>query len=83
MARQFRVRADFYSPELKSQYVTGLTYTIRDGNSDLAKLADNWAEEGRIELLDFPVTSEMAGRGEASPASAGGFWQKVKETLWP
>jgi hypothetical protein len=58
--RQFRALKDFHAPEFRSDYVTGLTYTIRDGNDKLATAAEAWAADGRIAFLDSSVTASSA-----------------------
>ena len=39
---------DFWCEELKSQYVSGLTYTVHYPTSRLAGYAKQWLEEGKI-----------------------------------
>ena len=65
--KRFRVLRDFAPDDLGgTQYVAGLTYTIREGNDKLATLADEWATEGLIEFL-----SDTAGTAPASAAGTG------------
>lgn len=46
--KRFTVLTSFESPELKSHYVAGHSYTIKDGNEKLARLAAQWKDEGKI-----------------------------------
>jgi hypothetical protein len=47
--RRFRALKTFESPDLKSTYVKGMTYTVRDGNDLLAVFAEDWVQEGLVE----------------------------------
>ncbi len=47
---RFTALEDFYSPELKSSYVKGLSYTVRPGDVLLVKLVPTWIDEGKVEL---------------------------------
>jgi len=67
--RFFTPNYDFHSPELKSHYLKGLTYTIRPGKSyDLLRsLADGeWSRRGIIRFL--PAHSGSPGNIGASRA---------------
>jgi hypothetical protein len=46
---RFRALDDFWCEELKSQYAKGLTYTVHYPTSRLARYANRWLEEGKIE----------------------------------
>jgi hypothetical protein len=62
---RFKVKRDFHSPELKSQYVKGLSYMVRPGNDLLAKMVPQWLSEGKIETLDSPqVQVEIKATGK-------------------
>lgn len=60
----FEAVTDFEHEESGSQYVTGLTYTIRPGNHRLAGLAATWLSEGKIKLLEGKAS--QAGHGQAT-----------------
>lgn len=65
--RFFTPNYDFFSPELKSQYLKGATYTIRPGkeNDALCALADGeWTRRGMIRFLP-----SHPGNGRASNAT--------------
>lgn len=65
MGDRFRATRDFYSPELRSQYVNGLEYTVRPGSKKLAALVPQWIKEGKAELVK-PIGSKVNGRGTVS-----------------
>lgn len=46
--RSFTALQTFEAPEIKSVYVEGLSYTIREGNRYLNALAEVWALQGKI-----------------------------------
>jgi hypothetical protein len=46
----FTARKDFFSPETRSQYVNGLSYTARPDDRTLIGLLEKWLDEGKIEL---------------------------------
>ena len=48
--RTFTALITFSSPETKSTYVEGLTYTIRQGNRYLNALAEVWSLERKIQF---------------------------------
>ena len=48
---RFRCMEDFFSTETKSQYVKGLTYSVRDGNEKLHKLVQDWSGQHKVEVL--------------------------------
>jgi hypothetical protein len=45
---RFTVLQDFYSAETQSQYVSGLSYTVRAADVRLHKLIARWIAEGKI-----------------------------------
>lgn len=64
---RFRVFEDFHSPELKSFYVTGLTYTLRADNQLLSALLPQWVAEGKVKILaDSEPQSQLTGKGTLS-----------------
>ena len=48
MARTFTVTDDFWSDELQSQYVAGMSYTARDADDKLLGMIDKWIKEGKV-----------------------------------
>ena len=63
---RFRATEDFWCEELKSQYVKGLTYTVRYPGSRLAKYANRWLEEGKIEEVVGPAAT-ISGSDKPKP----------------
>lgn len=53
---QFTPKEDFFSPELGSQYVAGLNYTVRADGVVLDGFIDHWLETGLIE----PNSADLA-----------------------
>ena len=49
---KFKAVKHFACPELKSEYVPGLYYTIHPGNDMLAVFAEEWEADGKIEYVD-------------------------------
>ncbi len=45
---RFTALQDFYSDETQSQYVSGLSYTVRAADERLHKLIARWIAEGKI-----------------------------------
>jgi hypothetical protein len=77
--RTFQALKDFESPELKSVYCAGLTYTVHANNKYLNNLGEVWALEGKIKWLHTPLVSGMSGEGEVSgPVS---FWRRLLSWL--
>lgn len=67
MPFQFRALADFASPETKSHYAKGLTYTVREGNKALAALVEKWMTEKKVELVgakSVAPAAKLAGQGK-------------------
>lgn len=62
--RQFRALETFFSPEMQSQYVKDLIYTITDGNERLAQQAFTWQEQGKIEFVK--AGAKITGVGTVS-----------------
>lgn len=56
---RFTATQDFFSEETKSQYVEGLSYTVRD--EKLAALAKQWLKEGKITLAE--PAAKVEGKG--------------------
>ncbi len=44
----FTPTEDFFSKELNSSYVKGMSYNLRAGNVKLLKLVDEWRSEGLV-----------------------------------
>lgn len=64
---RFRVFEDFHSPELKSFYATGLTYTLKAENQLLAALLPQWVAEGKVKILaDSEPQSRINAKGTVS-----------------
>lgn len=61
--RTFVALQTFYSPKMKSSYVEGLSYTIRQGNRYLAALAEVWALEGRVRFAHNTTKCTIQGIG--------------------
>lgn len=49
---KFTPTQDFHDAELQSDYLTGLTYTVRQGNAVLAAKVSEWLEDGLVRVLD-------------------------------
>lgn len=62
--RVFDALQTFESPEMKSTYVGGLSYSIRPGNRYLEALAEVWALEQRIHFHHNPVQQRIYAKGE-------------------
>ena len=65
---RFVANEDFYSPEFKSHYVKGLSYTIRTGNQKLFDIVhDKWIGEGKVSLfvsgIPQPGVARVSGVG--------------------
>lgn len=48
MGTRFTVIDGFYSEELESEYVAGLSYEARDEDDKLLALIPKWIEEGKV-----------------------------------
>lgn len=61
---RFQALETFDSPETRSTYVKGFSYTIRPGNEILARLAKDWLGRGMIEMHPgSEPPSNVAGQG--------------------
>jgi hypothetical protein len=58
---RFEALMDFTSPELASEYVKGLFYTVRPEDEVLAALVPVWESQGKVRL-GGPV-AELKGEG--------------------
>lgn len=64
---QFTPLKNFASPELRSEYSVGLSYTVRPGNTKLAALVEKWLAEGKVRLgtPDAPLDkAKVSGAGK-------------------
>ena len=61
--RSFVVLQSFTSKETRSEYVEGLSYTIRPGNRYLNALAEVWAFEGKIQFHHEAQRPQIRGKG--------------------
>lgn len=61
--RAFTALRDFDSPETKSSYAEGLSYTIRPGNRYLNALAEVWVLEGKIVFHHDGKRTQVQGKG--------------------
>jgi hypothetical protein len=80
--RSFVALRNFYSPEIKSGYVEGLSYTILPGNRYLGALAEVRALEGKIEFIHRLNEAKLYGIGKVNDET---FSQKTKAAwvnLW-
>jgi len=70
--RQFKVLQDFYAPEMRSAYVTGLVYLVRDNNHKLEQLAEQWAKDRKVVWIhaSYNPTASISGVGQAHSKSA-------------
>lgn len=58
---RFVANQDFYSPELQSQYVKGLGYTVRPQNTLLDRLVrEQWLPSGKVSIVVSP-TAKVEG----------------------
>ena len=39
---------DFYSDEFETQYISGMRYSVREGNVRLYKAVTQWKKEGKV-----------------------------------
>lgn len=46
----FRAKVDFFSDETRSQYCSGSIYRVREGNSKLHALVQQWIADGKVEI---------------------------------
>lgn len=59
---RFRALQTFDSVEVRSRYVTGLSYTVRPGNDLLAGLVKIWLPEGKVEVITERDATERKAR---------------------
>ena len=55
---------NFFSEELKSQYVTGQLYTVRPGNQKLARFVEKWITDNQVRIVDS--NAKIVGNGKVS-----------------
>ena len=85
--RMFQAKQTFHSTEMQSDYIEGLTYTIRQGNRYLDLLAEVWAKEGKIVFFHHAPAVTVSGVGEVRDLTPTEkirlrdmtLWEKVKE----
>lgn len=58
---QFTPNEDFLSDETKSQYLKGMTYTVRPGNEALSKLVMKWIKDGKVSAGAAPFNAASPG----------------------
>jgi hypothetical protein len=46
---RFTAKVDFWSDAMQSQYIAGLSYTVREGNEKLAAEVTKWIADGKVE----------------------------------
>lgn len=64
---RFRALQDFISPELRSEYLAGLIYTVRPGNEILADAVPKWVAARVVELINDSVPqSRLTAKGTVS-----------------
>ena len=66
---QFTPLEEFYSQELRSTYLVGLSYTARDENHVLLSLIPKWIQEKKIRLgaPNTPIgTAKIKGVGRVT-----------------
>lgn len=61
----FTALQDFWSEELQSQYCQHLTYTVRPGDTTLARLVPTWVSEGKITIgvVAPAIVTGVSGEG--------------------
>jgi len=59
---RFTALVNFSSWELHdSQYLEGMSYTVREGDRDLARLVPEWVTEGKV-IVDDPHGAPRPGK---------------------
>lgn len=58
---QFTPLTDFFSEQVGSQYIEGLSYSVREGNDVLAGLVPVWVKEGKVRIGS--VGCKVEGQG--------------------
>lgn len=80
--RSFKALQTFESPEMKSTYIEGLSYTINDNNKVLNALAELWALQGKVVFVhDQRPHAKLSGSGSVETT----FWGLTKagwRSLW-
>jgi hypothetical protein len=68
MLLQFTPTQTFDSDEFRSQYLKGLTYKVRDGNTTLLAAVEQWVELGLVTIVkpDKVSLSQIDGEGKIS-----------------
>jgi hypothetical protein len=65
---QFTPTEDFFSEEMRSQYMKGLTYTVRPGDDALEKCVQKWMKDGKVSEGAAPVNAtgpaKVSGKGK-------------------
>jgi hypothetical protein len=62
VAEQFVPTKDFFSDEMGSQYVKGLPYTVRKGNTRLHEVAHKWEQQGLVTFTNL-TGKRLTGKG--------------------
>lgn len=66
---------NFHDTDLRSDYLVGLNYTVREGNERLTAKLDDWLAEGKVRL---GVAGDTKA-GESRIKGAG----SVQDRMWP
>lgn len=80
--RHFIALQSFTSPETRSHYIEGLSYTIRPGNRYLNTLAEVWAIQGKIQFLPQTTKAQLTGTGVVSEAVPTPSWWDQIKAVW-
>lgn len=67
----FTPTKDFFSPETRSFYSVGLTYTVRPGNEALAEQVEKWLKDSSVQEVTGKVAAITGSTGAASASVAG------------
>ena len=59
---KFRALRTFESVDLRSTYVEGMYYTVREGNELLFSFVSEWLDAGLVEIVD-DVGAAVGGSG--------------------
>ena len=80
--RIFLALQTFSSPETRSTYVTGMTYTIRPPNRYLNALAEVWALEGKIQFGHTSPPVQIVGKAIVTDPITEDttIWEKTKRS---
>jgi len=63
---QFTPLEDFVDEETETHYLVGFVYTLRPGNTRLAKSLSQWLREGQVKLVGAQASGRLVGRGESA-----------------